>query len=60
MSDALVRQAQDIRAQAAALLVRAETLLREMRQMPDLISAAPKEAEKIKHAHGSRVIQQFH
>lgn len=59
MSNALVRQAQDIRAQAAALLVRAETLLQEMRQMPELISAAPKETEKIKHAHGSRVIQQF-
>lgn len=59
MSDALVRQAQDIRAQAAALLVRAETLLREMRQMPDLNAPALKEQEKNPPAHGRRIILQL-
>lgn len=55
MKPALVKQAHDIRMQAAALLARAEQLLVELREITD-ITPTPQEREQIPPAHARRVI----
>lgn len=55
MTAQLIRQAHEIRAQAAQLLQRAEALLHDLREIKD-ITPAPPAQEQIPKKHGRRII----
>lgn len=54
MTKALIKQAHDIRTQAAQLLVRAENLLRDLQQLKDI--TAPAQPEENIQENGRRII----
>lgn len=58
MKPGLVKQAHDIRMQAAALLERAERLLEELRQIADINISSPSQ-ESLKNGRTLHIAQRF-